>query len=62
MIFTVGYILNNFLITSAQNSFPLSDCNIIGDDPKEWKRSNRYAATSIALFIVRGLAQKNLVK
>jgi hypothetical protein len=40
----------------------LSDCKIVGDEPKKWKSSKRYAATSIALFEVRGLAQENLVK
>jgi len=58
----VGHISINSLITPAQNSFPLSDCKIVGGEPKKWKRSKRYAATSIALFEVRALAQENLVK
>ena len=33
IIFTDGHISINSLITSAQNSFPLSDCNIVGEEP-----------------------------
>ena len=62
IIFTVGHICINSLITSAQNSLPLSDCKIVGGEPTKWKSSKRYAATSIALFEVRALAQENLVK
>ena len=62
MILTVGHISINSLITLAQNSFPLSDYNMVGGEPIKWKRSKRYTATSIALFEVRALAHEYLVK
>lgn len=35
---------------------------MVGGEPMKWKRSKRYAATSIALFDVRALAHEYLVK
>jgi len=35
---------------------------MVGEEPIKWKRSKRYAATSIALFEVRALAHEYLVK
>jgi hypothetical protein len=35
---------------------------MVGEEPIKRKRSKRKAATSIARFVVSGLAQENLVK
>ncbi|CAG8726376.1 405_t:CDS:1, partial [Funneliformis caledonium] len=43
-----GQRLTSFLITSAQNSFSLSDCKIVGDELIEKNKLNKKAATSIA--------------
>jgi hypothetical protein len=41
IIFNDGQIFTSSLITSAQNSFPLSDCNIAGVEPIEQNKSNK---------------------
>jgi len=48
--------LTNSLITDAQNSFQLSDWRITGGELREWKSSNKYAATSTAHLDVSALA------
>jgi hypothetical protein len=61
MILTLGHNDIRFKITSAVNSLPLSDCNIVGG-PISVKISNKHPATSDALFEVIGFAQEYLEK
>ena len=62
IIFTTGQRLTSSLITSAQNSFPLSDCKMVGGEPIEKNKSNKKAATSTARLDVSGFAHENRVK
>ena len=62
MIFIDGQRSTSSLITLAQNSFPLSDCKIVGEEPIEKNKSNKKAATSTARLEVSGFAYENRVK
>ena len=62
MIFIDGRRSTSSLITSAQNSFPLSDCKIVGGESIERNKSNKKAATSTACLEVSGFAHENRVK
>src|SRR3954452_14934858 len=54
IIFTDGQRLISSLITLAQNSFPLSDCKIVGGEPIERNKLNKKAVTSTACLEVSG--------
>jgi hypothetical protein len=62
IIFTEGQRSTSSLITAAQNSFPLSDCKMAGEEPIEKNKSNKKAATSTARLEVSGFAYENRVK
>ncbi len=62
IIFIDGQKLTSSLITSAQNSFSLSDCKLVEEELIKKNKSNKKATTSTVCLEVSDFVQENWVK